>query len=102
MNPEERAEVDRHFRAIHEIMLRHNLVRMSGGWKLEGWAADGRALTHKFRVDGYERTGPRVERDRKAQGIELTAERQDADTQGPATEITDIGCSLSTEPQLAP
>lgn len=71
MTPEDRAQVDGHFKAIHEIMCRNSMVKMDGGWSHTGWTADGRPVRHKFSVGGYERTGPTVEREREARGMPL-------------------------------
>ena len=55
MTPEDRKMVDHHLSAVHEIMLRESMVRLTGGWKFEGQAADGRRIVHKFKLDGYEK-----------------------------------------------
>jgi hypothetical protein len=59
------SEFEAHFLAIHELMCRANLLGgVSVGGSYRGWLADGRAVTHRFKVSGYERTGPTVERER--------------------------------------
>jgi hypothetical protein len=61
------SEFEAHFQAIHELMCRANLIGGgSVGGPYKGWTADGRAVTHRFMVSGYERTGPTVERERAA------------------------------------
>ncbi len=58
LSPSERGEIQNHFRAISEIMFRHNMVKMSGGWRIEGKTRDGRLVVHKFGVNGYTKTYP--------------------------------------------
>jgi hypothetical protein len=56
MTPSHRDAITEHFRAIHEILLSLNIVRMSGGWTaFQGTMRDGRQVTHKFAVSGYVR-----------------------------------------------
>ena len=57
MTQEQRAAVTEHFRAIHEIMLSLNKVKMN--WSpMTGRTRDGRKVTHKFTVGGYVREYP--------------------------------------------
>lgn len=61
------AEIEQHARRIHELMCQANLI--GGGsatCSFNGWTADGRAVRHTIKVSGYERTGPKVERERAA------------------------------------
>jgi hypothetical protein len=64
MSPENREEVECLYRRIHELMLEENVLRDAAGWSFNGWTADGRAVRHHFKVEGYERTGPAVEQER--------------------------------------
>ncbi len=57
------AEFEANFHALHELLCRANLVRMPYAASFNGWTADGRAVRHRFKVEGYERTGPTVERE---------------------------------------
>lgn len=66
-----------HFLAIHDAMCRANLVSGgSVGGSYKGWTADGRAVTHRFHVSGYERTGPTVERERAMLAAAPTTEQE--------------------------
>ena len=67
MSPENRARVDALLQEVSSILLAEDLVR-GGTWSFKGWTADGRAVVHKIKIDGYERTGPTVEKERVARG----------------------------------
>lgn len=61
------AEIERHARRIHELMCQANLIGgMAATCSFNGWTADGRAVRHTIKTDGYERTGPKVEKERAA------------------------------------
>jgi hypothetical protein len=61
LSPAEREELDAHFLAIHQIMCRKSWVCLSAGWRpFKGTLADGREVTHKFKVDGHVRSTPAV------------------------------------------
>jgi len=65
MTPENHKKIEALLQEVSVILLSENLVRC-GGWSFKGWSADGRPIVHKLKVDGYERTGPTVERERLA------------------------------------
>ena len=58
LSPEEREAIATHFHAISEIMAAHNMVKMTGGWRIEGRTHDGRDVVHKFSVNGYVKSYP--------------------------------------------
>lgn len=61
------AEIEHHARQIHELMRQANLIGVGlATCTFSGWTADGRAVRHTIKVEGYERTGPRVENERVA------------------------------------
>ena len=53
-------------RALHDALCRANMIQSKNGWSFNGWTADGRAVRHRIRIEGYERTGPGVEKERAA------------------------------------
>lgn len=53
-------------RALHDALCRANMIQSKSGWSFNGWTADGRAVCHRIRIEGYERTGPGVEKERAA------------------------------------
>lgn len=54
---EEREQITAACRTIHEILLRHNMVKTN--WSpMTGTARDGRVITHKFTIGGYVKTYP--------------------------------------------
>ena len=53
-------------RALHAALCRANMIQSKSGWSFSGWTADGRAVCHRIRIEGYERTGPGVEKERAA------------------------------------
>ena len=52
-------------RALHAALCRANMVQCRSGWSFNGWTADGRAVRHRIKIEGYERTGPAVEKERQ-------------------------------------
>lgn len=57
------AEFEAHFQALHELLCRANLIRMPHAASFNGLTADGRPVRHRFKVEGYQRTGPAAERE---------------------------------------
>ncbi|VTU44903.1 DUF3850 domain-containing protein [Variovorax sp. RA8] len=53
-------------RALHDALCRASMIQCKHGWSFSGWTADGRAVRHRIRIEGYERTGPGVEKERAA------------------------------------
>jgi hypothetical protein len=42
-------------RALHDALCRANMIQSKSGWSYDGWTADGRAVRHRIRIEGYER-----------------------------------------------
>lgn len=65
MSPESGNRIESLLQEVSAILLSENHV--SGGeWVFRGWTHDARAVVHKIKVRGYERTGPGVEKERAA------------------------------------
>jgi hypothetical protein len=62
-------EIESLLKRVHELMCAGGLVRMKYGYDFNGWLPDGRAVRHKFKLDGYERTGPTVAKERAKLGL---------------------------------
>lgn len=60
------AEIERHLRAVHELLCQANMVRAPALASYNGWTADGRPVRHRFQVAGYERSGSKVEQERRS------------------------------------
>lgn len=56
-------------RALHDALCRANMIQSKSGWSFNGWTADGRAVRHRIKIEGYERTGPTVEKERQQAGL---------------------------------
>ena len=54
LTKQQRAQIERHFRAVHEIMLACNYVTINWG-RMNGTTSDGRDIAHIFKVEGYMR-----------------------------------------------
>jgi hypothetical protein len=65
-NGVETTELEACLKRAHEILCEMNCVRRPALYSFNGWTADGRAVRHIFKMEGYERTGPTVERERIA------------------------------------
>jgi hypothetical protein len=63
------AEIESLVQRLHELMCAGGLVRLKYGYAFNGWLPDGRAVRHKFSLDGYERTGPTVAKEREKLGL---------------------------------
>ncbi|KWT70794.1 MULTISPECIES: DUF3850 domain-containing protein [unclassified Variovorax] len=50
-------------RALHDALCRASMIQCKNGWSFNGWTADGRAVRHRIKVEGYERTGPSVDKE---------------------------------------
>lgn len=61
-------EVEALMQKVHELLCKQGRIK-GGDWSFNGWLPDGRAVRHKFRLDGYERTGPTVDKERKTLGL---------------------------------
>lgn len=57
---------------VHELLCKQGRVR-GGDWSFNGWLPDGRAIRHKFKLSGYERTGSTVTRERERLGLPTPA-----------------------------
>lgn len=53
---------------VHALLCKQGRIK-GGDWSFNGFLPDGRGVRHKFRLDGYERTGPTVEKERAALGL---------------------------------
>ena len=63
MTPENGRKVEALLQEVSSILLSEDMVR-GGDWTFKGWTNDGRAVAHRIKIEGYERTGPTVERER--------------------------------------
>lgn len=73
-------ELENLLEQVHELLCKQGRVQ-GGDWTFDGWLPDGRAVKHKFRLGGYERTGPTVDRERRKLGLP-TPERPTLDDIG--------------------
>jgi hypothetical protein len=62
-------EIEGLLKRVHELMCAGGLVRIRYGFNFNGWLPDGRAVRHKFELNGYERTGPTVAKERAKLGL---------------------------------
>lgn len=44
------------------------MIRCAAGWSFNGWTTEGRAVRHRIKIEGYERTGPKVDKERIDRG----------------------------------
>jgi hypothetical protein len=64
----ESRELEKLVFAVHEFLCKHGRINGSD-WAFNGWLPDGRAVRHKIKLGGYERTGPTVDAERKKLGL---------------------------------
>ncbi len=74
MTPEARNEIEKLLEAAHRLLCQQSLVR-GGDWTYDGWTADGRPVRHTFKLDGYERSGAKVERERAEREAAASSQR---------------------------
>jgi hypothetical protein len=68
MSPEDRNEIEQHLKRVHEILCANRQVA-GGDWRFDGWLPDGRAVRHKFKLAGAERSGSHIDRERVELGL---------------------------------
>ncbi len=61
---------------IHNLLCQQGKIR-GGKWDFSGWLSDGRAVRHRFDLNGYERKGPTVNKDRIKLGLPNPPENDD-------------------------
>jgi hypothetical protein len=59
-------DLEHHAKRLHELLCEGDMIACKAGWAFNGWTSAGRAVRHRIRIEGYERTGPTVEKERAA------------------------------------